>query len=84
MTTTIRRCKCASEYQDEQYGPGMRVFNSTGKDKDSAAWAVCRRCDFRWPCQALRNDPDPMRFREMLRAEFRNRSNFDAEEESSE
>jgi len=43
MTTTIRRCKCASEYQDEQYGPGMRVFNSTGKDKDSAGWR-CTVC----------------------------------------
>lgn len=26
---TIKSCVCASKYQDEKYGPGLRVFNKS-------------------------------------------------------
>lgn len=28
----IMRCTCQHEFQDQVYGPGMRVFNAAGKD----------------------------------------------------
>lgn len=33
--TSLVQCKCAHEYQDKQYGTGVRVANTTQKqDKD--------------------------------------------------
>lgn len=39
------RCICASAYQDEHYGPGMRVCNALNntRDKDCARCTVCGR-----------------------------------------
>jgi len=40
--TRIQKCTCASEYQDERYGKGMRVHNVTaGKNKPEAVCTVC-------------------------------------------
>jgi hypothetical protein len=40
--TTIKRCNCASEYQDKQYGSGMRVFNL--KANTTTGTATCTVC----------------------------------------
>jgi len=31
--TFIKKCSCKNEWQDEKYGKGMRVKNSTPKDE---------------------------------------------------
>lgn len=31
----VMKCSCKHEYQDSVYGPGMRLFNPTGKTGDS-------------------------------------------------
>ena len=42
MNTIIRPCACIHEYQDKQYGKGMRVHNLRGpKHKDEAFCTVC-------------------------------------------
>jgi len=42
MATKIMKCSCKSEFQDQQYGEGMRVFNQMGKDhKDSYRCTIC-------------------------------------------
>lgn len=43
MATKIMKCKCVNEFQDQEYGPGMRVHNSCGKDKTTAGWR-CTVC----------------------------------------
>jgi hypothetical protein len=41
----ILKCTCQNAYQDEVYGPGMRVCNPLGKEgrKDYARCTVCLR-----------------------------------------
>ena len=31
--TKIMQCSCQSDFQDREYGKGMRVFNEIGKDQ---------------------------------------------------
>jgi hypothetical protein len=31
MSTTLVKCSCSHEFQDKQYGKGVRVANVTGK-----------------------------------------------------
>jgi hypothetical protein len=31
MATKVVNCNCKSEYQDQKYGPGRRVANTTAK-----------------------------------------------------
>lgn len=33
MATTIQKCNCKNEYQDQKYGQGMRLCNQLGKLK---------------------------------------------------
>lgn len=44
---TIRKCNCASAYQDEHYGKGMRIFNRGAK-----VW-TCTVCGATQPAGAL-------------------------------
>ena len=39
--TTTMKCSCKSDYQDEHYGKGVRVYNVAGKDKDKRRCTVC-------------------------------------------
>lgn len=34
-------CNCVNEFQDREYGKGMRVFNTAGKNGDKLCCTVC-------------------------------------------
>lgn len=38
----IKKCECSSQYQDEKYGAGLRVYNATKKG------ARCTVCGKEW------------------------------------
>lgn len=40
----IMRCNCKHEGQDQLYGPGMRLFNPTGKGSDQGRDYICTIC----------------------------------------
>lgn len=37
----IMPCNCKSDFQDREYGKGMRVFNPAGKNGDKFRCTVC-------------------------------------------
>lgn len=37
----IKKCSCTSEYQDNRFGPGMRLFNRSGKKDGVDKCSVC-------------------------------------------
>lgn len=39
--TIIKRCSCASKFQDSKYGRGKRVFNTTTGNTYSYRCTVC-------------------------------------------
>ena len=41
--TKVMRCTCESEFQDKEYGKGMRLFNLRD-DKKHAGEAFCTVC----------------------------------------
>lgn len=43
-TVLVRSCSCKHEYQDEVYGPRMRVFNLKGKKEKGSQFGNTYRC----------------------------------------
>lgn len=40
--TIVKKCSCTSPYQDEKYGPKMRVHNiGQGRKQDTCRCTVC-------------------------------------------
>lgn len=44
MGIKLLRCSCSHEYQDQQYGKGIRVFN-TGTPKSIVKKHTCTVCE---------------------------------------
>ncbi len=42
MSTGKFKCSCSNEYQDQQYGKGIRVMNSTEKGNSTSSLVVFR------------------------------------------
>ena len=44
MAGNVKKCQCANEFQDKEYGVGMRYCNPTGKSGGEAKSFKCSVC----------------------------------------
>lgn len=44
MACKVKKCSCAHEFQDKEYGVGMRLCNPTGKSGGEAKSYKCTVC----------------------------------------
>lgn len=42
--TIVNHCTCKSEFQDNMYGKGMRLFNTCGDNKGKVTGYRCTVC----------------------------------------
>ena len=56
----ILKCSCKHEWQDKEYGPGMRVHNLARKGYNGRAGWRCTVCERVKPFDEGKNDTRPL------------------------